>query len=287
MKRDLYQILGVSKTASNDEIRKAYRKKAKESHPDLHPDDQQKADEFKAASAAFEILGDEEKRAQYDRGEIDSDGNPTGFAGAGGAGFGGQGGFEGFSHGGFQGDPFEDILAGMFGGQRRKPGPRKGADLRYRVEISFEDAVQGAKRQMTMGDGKALNVSIPPGIETGQVLRLKSQGQPSTTGGPPGDALLEVNVRPSDTWTRDGADLRMSVSVPLKTAVLGGSVDVKTPGGYVTLKVPEGSNTGSVLRLRGKGVQFKDKPGHLYVRLEITLEDPKDKGLKEWASKSA
>ncbi len=140
---------------------------------------------------------------------------------------------------------------------------------------------------MTMGDGKALNVSIPPGIETGQVLRLKSQGQPSTTGGPPGDALLEVNVRPSDTWRREGADLRMSVPVPLETAVLGGSVEVKTPGGYVTLKVPEGSNTGSVLRLRGKGVQFKDKPGHLYARLEITLDDPKDKGLKEWASKSA
>ena len=288
MKRDLYQILGVSKTATTDEIRKAYRKKAKESHPDLHPDDQQKAEEFKAASAAFEILGDEEKRGQYDRGEIDSDGNPTGFAGAaGGQGGFRTGGFEGFaSHGGFQGDPFEDILSGMFGGQRRKPGPRKGADLRYRVEISFEDAVQGAKRQMTMGDGKALNVSIPPGIETGQVLRLKSQGQPSMTGGPPGDALLEVYVRPSDTWTRDGGDLRMSVPVPLKTAVLGGSVDVKTPGGYVTLKVPEGSNTGTVLRLRGKGVQFKDKPGNLYARLEIVLDDPKDKGLREWASKS-
>lgn len=291
MNRDLYNILGVPRTATADEIRKAYRKKAKELHPDLHPDDAAKADGFKEASAAFEILSDPEKRGKYDRGEIDSDGNPTGFGAGGGAGgFGGAygGGFNNQTAGGssFQGDPFEDILAGMFGGQRRRPGPRKGADLRYRVDISFEDAVQGAKRQMTMGDGKALNVSIPPGIETGQTLRLKSQGQPSASGGPPGDALLEVYVRPSKVWTRDGSDLRMTVPVPLKTAVLGGSVDVSTPAGSVTLKVPEGSNTGTVLRLRGKGVQIKDKPGHLYARLEIMLEDPKDAGLKAWAQNS-
>ncbi len=287
MSRDLYKILGVSKSASADEIRKAYRQKAKTLHPDLHPDDKAKADQFKEVSAAFEILGDEEKRKKYDRGEIDSDGNPTGFAGGGQGGFGrNYGAYSDFarSGGSAQGDPFEDILAGMFGQQRRRPGPRKGADLRYRVEISFEDAVMGAKRQMTMGAGKALNVSIPPGIETGQTLRLKSQGQPSSTGGPPGDALLEVQVRPSTIWKRDGDDLRMTVPVPLKTAVAGGSVDVQTPAGTVTLKVPEGSNTGTVLRLRNKGVQFKDKPGHLYVRLEIMLEDPKDPGLKEWAA---
>ena len=287
MSRDLYKILGVSKSASADEIRKAYRQKAKTLHPDLHPDDKAKADQFKEVSAAFEILGDEEKRKKYDRGEIDSDGNPTGFAGGGQGGFGRTyGAYSDFarSGGSAQGDPVEDILAGMFGQQRRRPGPRKGADLRYRVEISFEDAVMGAKRQMTMGDGKALNVSIPPGIETGQTLRLKSQGQPSSTGGPPGDALLEVQVRPSTIWKRDGDDLRMTVPIPLKTAVAGGSVDVQTPAGTVTLKVPEGSNTGTVLRLRNKGVQFKDKPGHLYVRLEIMLEDPKDPGLKEWAA---
>jgi len=283
LNRDLYQILGVSKTASADEIRKAYRRKAKELHPDLHPDDQAKADGFKEASAAFEILGDEDKRARYDRGEIDADGNQTGYGAAGG--FGGAYGNHGQGGASFQGDPFEDILAGMFGGQRSRPGPRKGADLRYRVDISFEDSVQGAKRQMTMGDGKALNVSIPPGIETGQTLRLKSQGQPSRSGGPPGDALLEIQIRPSNTWQRDGNDLRMTVPVSLETAIAGGTVDVKTPGGNVTLKVPEGSNTGTVLRLRGKGVQFKDKPGHLYTRLEIVLDDPSDAGLKEWASK--
>jgi DnaJ-class molecular chaperone len=281
--RDPYQTLGVTKSASTEEIRKAYRKKAKELHPDLHPNDEKKANAFKEASAAFEILSDESKRAQFDRGEIDADGNPTGFAGAGGGYGGGFGG--GFrQHGSsFQGDPFEDILSGMFGGQRRRAGPRKGADTRYRVDISFEDSVLGAKRQMTMADNKSLNVSIPPGVATGQVLRLKSQGEPSQTGGPPGDALLELHVRPSKTWTREGSDLRMSVPLPLKTAVLGGNIEVPTPAGTVTLKVPEGSNTGMVLRLRNKGVQFKDTPGHLYARLEVTLEDPKDESLREWA----
>ncbi|MCZ4297994.1 J domain-containing protein [Henriciella marina] len=282
MTRDPYQTLGVTKSASTEEIRKAYRKKAKEFHPDLHPNDEQKANAFKEASAAFEILSDETKRAQFDRGEIDADGNPTGFAHAGGGYGGGFGGFRN-QGGSFQGDPFEDILSGMFGGQRRRAGPRKGADIRYRVDISFEDSVLGAKRQMTMADNKSLNVSIPPGVTTGQVLRLKSQGEPSHTGGPPGDALLELHVRPNKTWTREGADLRMSVSLPLKTAVLGGNIDVATPAGTVTLKVPEGANTGMVLRLRNKGVQFKDTPGHLYVRLEVTLEDPKDEGLRDWA----
>ena len=213
MTRDPYQTLGVTKSASTEEIRKAYRKKAKELHPDLHPNDEKKANAFKEASAAFEILSDDSKRAQFDRGEIDADGNPTGFAGAGGGYGGGFGG--GFrQHGSsFQGDPFEDILSGMFGGQRRRAGPRKGVDIRYRVDISFEDSVLGAKRQMTMADNKSLNVSIPPGVATGQILRLKSQGEPSQTGGPPGDALLELHVRPSKTWTREGSDLRMSAPV--------------------------------------------------------------------------
>jgi len=277
MSRDLYKILGISRTASEDEIRRAYKRKAKESHPDLHPDDAAKAETFKAASAAYEILGDSKKRSQYDRGEIDADGNPLGFAGA--------EGFGGFDRtaGGFQGDPFEEILSGMFGGGRRRPGPRKGSDMRYRVEIAFEDAVIGARREMTMADGRALNVSIPPGIETGRTLRLKSQGKPSNSGGPPGDAMLEIIVRPSKIWTRDGNDIRMTVQVPLKTAILGGQVDLPTPMGPIALKIPEGSNSGAVLRLRSKGVQLPGKPGHLYARLEIQIEDPKDPGLKEWA----
>jgi DnaJ-class molecular chaperone len=276
MSKKLYSILGVAQGASADEIRRAYKRKAKDLHPDLHPDDEVKLAAFKEASSAYEILGDEKKRAQYDRGEIDDEGNPRGFAGGG-----GRGGFDG-THGGYQGDPFEDIFSGMFGGGRRRPGPRKGADMRYRVDIAFEDSVTGARREMMMADGRVLNVSIPAGIESGRTLRLKSQGQSSPNGGPPGDALLEVNVRPSKVWVRDGNDLRMTVSVPLRTALLGGSVEVTTPGGPVTLKVPEGSNSGATLRLRGKGVQVKT-PGHLYARLEVMIEDPKDPQLRDWA----
>jgi DnaJ-class molecular chaperone len=277
MSKDLYKILGVSRTASADDIRRAYKRKAKESHPDLHPGDAAKAEQFKSASAAYEILSDQAKRGQYDRGEIDADGNPMGFAGHQGFGDFGR------AAGGAQGDPFEEILSGMFGGGRRRPGPRKGADMRYRVEISFEDSVTGARREMTMADGRALNVSIPPGIETGRTLRLKSQGKPSNSGGPPGDALLEINVRPSKVWTRDGNDIRMNVPVPLRTALLGGQVEVHTPMGPIALKIPEGSNSGAVLRLRSKGVQVPGKAGHLYARLEIQIEDPKDSGLRDWA----
>jgi DnaJ-class molecular chaperone len=278
---DPYKVLGVPRTASAAEIKTAYRGKAKALHPDLHPNDEKKNAEFKRVSAAFDILGDKTKKAKFDRGEIDGDGNARARHGP-------AGGFQrgGSPFGGSHGDPFEDILGGMFGGGRRRsrPGPQKGRDIRYRIEVAFEDAVTGARRRMDMADGKALDVNIPAGIETGQTLRLKSQGQDSFNGGAPGDALLEVNVRPSDVGERDGRDLRMSVPVDLKTALLGGAVEVRTPGGTVTLKVPGGSNTGAVLRLRGKGVGGKS-PGHLYARLEIVLDDPKDAGLRKWAEK--
>ncbi|MEH6742720.1 J domain-containing protein [Hyphomonas sp.] len=284
---DPYKVLGVDRSASEAEIKKAHRRKAKDLHPDQNPDDPKKLEAFKQVSQAWDILGDKEKRAKFDRGEIDGDGNPTGFPGGGYPGGGGGQRWEsrgaGNPFGGAQGDPFEDILSGMFGGGRsRRSGPVKGRDVRYRVTIDFADAVTGARRRMTMADGTALDVNIPAGIESGQTLRLKSQGQASPNGGPPGDALLEVEVTASKVWERDGKDLRMTVPIDLKIAVLGGSVEVKTPSGPVTLKVPAGSNTGSQLRLRGKGVQTST-PGNLYARLEIVLDDPKDEGLKAWA----
>lgn len=283
MSVDPYSELGVSKSASDDEIRRAYRKKVKALHPDQHPGDAVKADAFKRAASAYEILGDEAKRAKYDRGEIDGDGNPRGFSGRGAPqGFGG--------HAGAQGDPFEDILSGIFGGggrNRRGPGPRKGRDIRYRIEVDFADSITGARRRMKMSDGQMLDLSIPPGVETGQTLRLKSQGQTSPYGGPPGDALVEVTVKTTTSWRREGDDVHMNVPISLETAVMGGSVDVETPSGSLSLKVPEGSNTGAVLRLRGKGVQRSAKAGHLYARLEVVLSDPKDPDLRDFVRKTS
>ncbi|MEL7129860.1 MAG: DnaJ C-terminal domain-containing protein [Pseudomonadota bacterium] len=276
MSWDPYAVLGVSKSASDDEIKRAYRQKAKALHPDQHPGDAAKAEQFKRASAAFELLKDAGKRAQYDRGEIDADGQVRHFGGVG-AGAGPMGG----------GDAFEDILSGLFGGgrNRRGPGPRKGRDIRYRVEVDFEDAVIGAQRRIKMSDGQSLDVNIPAGVETGQTLRLKSQGERSPYGGPPGDALVELVVKEHKVWRREGDDLHMALPISLSTAVLGGVVDVVTPSGSVSLKIPDGSNTGAILRLRGKGVQRSAKPGHLYARLEIVLADPKDAALKTFAKK--
>ncbi len=278
MSSDPYTVLGVPRSASEGEIKKAYRKKAKDLHPDQHPDDASKADAFKRVSQAYEILSQADKRAKYDRGEIDGEGQPAGFAHAGQGGMGGAG-----------GDPFDDILSGLFGGggrARRRPGPRKGRDVRYKIEVDFADAVTGASRRVKMANGQFLDVGIPPGVESGQTLRLKSQGHTSQYGGPPGDALVEVSVKDHKVWRREGDDVHMSVPISLKTAVLGGVVEIFTPSGSLNLRVPEGSNTGATLRLRGKGVQRSAKQGHLYARLEIVLEDPKDGDLRKYVQDS-
>lgn len=284
MSSDPYSILGVARSASAEEIKRAHRRLVKDLHPDQHPDDAAKAEQFKRVQAAYDILGDSEKRAQFDRGEIGVDGQPRGFAG---------GGFQGGFPGGFGGqgansanpDAFDDILSGLFGGgrARRSAGPRKGRDIRYRVDVDFADAVTGARRRMRMSDGQTLDIVIPAGIDTGQTLRLKSQGETSPYGGAPGDALVEVRVVPHKLWRREGDDVQMAVAVPLETAVLGGKVSIETPSGPLSLSVPEGSNTGAVMRLKGKGVQRSGKPGNLYARLEIVLDDPKAPDLRKFA----
>ncbi|MBO1324393.1 DnaJ domain-containing protein [Acetobacter sp. TBRC 12305] len=286
--RDPYDVLGIAKTASQDDIRKAYRKLAKKFHPDLNPGDKKAEEEFKALNQANDLLSDTEKRARFDRGEIDASGQeraPPGYGGFGG-GFEGGGGFPpGGGMGGFTEEDLSGLFGGMFGGgaRARRAGPRKGADASYSLKVSFLDSVNGATSRITLPDGSTLDVRIPPGIENGQTLRLRGKGGPGSQGGPDGDALITVTVLADPTYTRDGADLRETLPVDLKTAALGGPIMVPTPTGTVRMNVPAGSDSGTVLRLRGKGVQAHgSKPaGNLYVTLEVRIGKP-DPALREF-----
>ncbi|MFC7735325.1 DnaJ C-terminal domain-containing protein [Roseomonas sp. GCM10028921] len=297
---DPYQTLGVSRTASAEEIRRAFRAIAKKNHPDLNPDDAAAEARFKAANAAHDLLSDPEKRARYDRGEIDASGQevpPRGYyrdyaegaqgtryrAGAGAGPFGGPFGGGGWSGeaGGLDPDELEDIL-GMFR-NGAGAGPRRGRDARYRLVVDFLDAVNGATRRLTLPDGRDLDVRIPPGLEDGQVLRLRGRGTPGTGGAPDGDALIEVAVGPHPFFERDGRDLRMELPVTLREAVLGARVPVPTPRGEVMLTVPPRSDAGTQLRLRGRGVAESGgaPAGDLTVTLRLML-GPVDGRLEEF-----
>lgn len=302
--RDPYSVLGIAKTASQDDIRKAYRKLAKKYHPDLNPGDKKAEEEFKALNQANDLLSDADKRARFDRGEIDASGQER-HPGFGGGGFGGGaggfgggfgGGFRpgGAGMGGFQEEDLNDLFGGMFGGgaRARRAGPRKGADRSFALNVSFLDAVNGATSRVNLPDGATLDVRIPPGMEDGKVLRLRGKGMPGVQGGPAGDALITVTVLPDATFTREGSDLRETLPVDLKTAVLGGPIMVPTPTGTVKMNVPAGSDTGTVLRLRGKGVQAHGgkEAGNLYVRLEVKVgkADPAlEAFLKDWTPQEA
>ena len=262
---DPYAILGVSKSASADDIRRAYRKLAKELHPDARPGDKAAEDRFKQVGQAFKLLSDPEKRARYDRGEIDADGNerpafhfrsrPGGPAGERGP----SGRFEDISD--LFADLFTDPSAGRGrrrGGPQGGGGPVKGADLRAGVTVSLEEAVRGAKRRVGLTDGRTVEVSIPAGVDAGKVLRLRGQGGQGQAGGPAGDALIEVAIRPHPHFRRDGADLRLDLPISLKEALFGGKVRAPTVDGPVEVRVPAGANSGAQLRLRGKGAP---KPG--------------------------
>ncbi len=283
---DPYKELNVQRNASKEEVRKAYRKLAKELHPDIRPGDKAAEERFKSATAAFNLLSDPEKRAAYDRGEIDADGNPRHpFAGGGAGAYGGprggtqytyrQSGAEGF-------EDLSDVFADLFGrdtGMRRPRSRARGEDIRYTLDVDFLDAIKGAEKTVTMADGKTLKLKIPPGIETGKALRLRGQGRAGPGGGPAGDALVEMRVRPHPMFERDGVNIRMELPVTLKEAVLGAKVTAPTVDGPVTLTVPKNSSSGAVLRLAGKGAGAPGKRGDQLVRLKIVLPEGGDEAL--------
>jgi len=297
--RDPYDVLGVPKTASEAEIKKAFRSLAKKHHPDTHAGDKGAQKRFQEISGAYEIVGDKEKRGKFDRGEIDASGNPRGFdpraQGAQGGPFGGGGPrdahFTWADQNGETAEGFrpEDIFADLFGGggRGRRSRSRKGEDFAFALTVPFEEAARGGTNRITLPDGREIDVRIPAGVKDGQQIRLKGQGGPGLQGGPAGDILLGVSVAPHAWLTRDGNDLRMDLPVTLNEAVLGGKVTVPTLTGPVALTVPPNSNTGAVLRLKGKGIPARgsEPAGDLYVRLVVTLPEKPDKALKEFAER--
>jgi DnaJ-class molecular chaperone len=285
---DPYAALGVSRTATADDIRRAYRKLAKELHPDVRPGDKQAEERFKRATAAFNLLSDPATKSRFDRGEIDADGNermafssrPRGQRAHAGAGAGqnyGAGAQDAFD----LGDIFSDLFGPGFGGGRAYTRMR-GRDIRFTLEIDFLDAVNGARRRVSLAEGRTLDVAIPAGVESGQVLRLKAQGGAGVQGGPAGDALVELTVRPHAFFRREGQDIHMDLPISLTEAVEGARVQAPTSTGPVTLTVPAGSNTGKTLRLKGKGVAGQ---GDQFVRLQVVLPETPDDDLKKFVKK--
>lgn len=277
MAQDPYQELGVSRGATPAELRKAFHKLAKKHHPDANPGNSASEEKFKKVSAAFDLLGDPEKRKKFDAGEIDADGREIsrGY------------GPDPFGHGGgrgqadFGGVDINDILGEMFAG-RRGGFASRGGDVRAQLEIDLEEAILGAKKRIAFGDGRTLDITIPRGAVDGQVLRLKGQGSPGRAGA--GDALIELSLRPHPTFRREADVLVMDLPVSVPDAVLGGKVQAPTPEGPVTLSVPKGSNSGSTLRLKKRGLA--DAHGHrgdLLARLVVTLPEPPDETLESFA----
>jgi DnaJ-class molecular chaperone len=298
MADDPYNVLGVARTASEDEIRSAYRKLAKEMHPDLNPENRAEAEErFKRVSAAYEIVGDAEKRRRFDRGEIDAAGEArrpryqNARAGRGAA--------NPFADRAGSGHPFDDadvggIFSDLFGRRGRGPGGGlRGQDQRYSLEIDLLEAVAGARKRVTMPDGGTLDLSVPEGVSDGQVLRLKGKGTPGFHGGEPGDALVEIKVRPHLHFRRAGDDLLIEVPITLDEAILGARVEVPTAAGRVALTIPKGTSSGRVFRLKGKGVRnmATGKVGDQLVSVRIELPASIDEQLsyfiQEWRQKNA
>jgi DnaJ-class molecular chaperone len=291
MAEDFYSVLGVAKTASAADITKAYRKLAKKLHPDLNPGDKAAEEKFKQITAAYDIVGDEEKRGRYDRGEIDASGQERPqqryyreYAG-------GEEGARYRSTAGFEDiGAFSDLFGDLFGergGARAGAGGRRfsmrGQDAHYRLDVDFLDAVNGTKTRITLPDGGTLDVTIPPGVTDGQVLRLKGKGSPGMGEGEPGDALIEIAVRPHPVFKREGDDILVEVPITLDEAVLGGKVEVPTIAGRVSVTVPPGANTGQTLRLKGRGIKRGSKTGDQLVKLSVVMPERIDDELKRFA----
>lgn len=284
MADDPYKTLGVKNDASQEEIQKAYRRRAKKLHPDLNPGDQQAEDQFKEVAAAYDLLRDPEKRTRFDRGEIDASGaerpqqqyyRDFGERRAGNP-YATDSGYADFSD--FDGD---DILSAFFRRSGQTNRSRRGSDVRYSVDIDFLDAINGGTQTVTLPDGSTLDIKIPPGTRDGQVLRLRGQGQPGLGDRSPGDALIEVHVRPHPLFRREGDDIHVELPIPVRDAVLGGKLRVPTPTGAVTMKIPKWSNTGTKLRLKGRGVPRRDGTrGDEYVTLKIVLPEKPDPELE-------
>lgn len=307
--RDPYDVLGVAKVADQAEIKKAFRRLAKKMHPDANKGDPKAASRFAELNSAYEILGDEDKRRQYDRGEIDADGKPRyqGFSGSGGRGerpdF--RSGFENFTfrpgafrrkrgRGGDAGSAFDDVIGdifGQFGGGQthsfedfQQAQPQRGPDAQASIIVSLEEAAYGAKKRVDLPTGKSVEVSIPAGIANGQAIRLRGQGY-GTIGGDAGDAIVSVQVASHPELKLDGKDLRVDVPITLDDAVLGTSVRVPTLDGAVDLKIPAWTNGGRTFRLKGKGFPAKTGAGDLYVSVRIELPENPDPEIEALAKK--
>ncbi len=292
--RNPYDVLGVKKDATDEEIRRVYRNLAKKHHPDLNPGNKQAEARFKEIAAAYDLLSDKEKRARYDRGEIDESGTekPRAYS------------YRDFAEGapgakyhadeGMAPEDIDDLFAFFSRGQagQRAGGAAgggfrmRGPDHHYALTVDFLEAVNGARQRLELGPGKSLDVSIPPGVRDGQVLRLKEQGGPGLGGGPNGDALIEIHIAPHPLFRREGDDIYLDLPITLGEAVLGGRVTVPTPSGAVAMTIPPRSNTGAKLRLKGKGVGGR---GDEFVTLKVILPDSVDGELesfvKEWSQK--
>ena len=292
---DPYTTLGVARNASEAEIKKAYRTLAKELHPDRNADNPKAAERFSAVTHAYDLLTDKDKRAQFDRGEIDADGNPTapfGFGGGGGR----SGGFRPQGAGGqfgADGADFGDIFEGLFGGGRRQQGggfggfgrsapPQKGANAAYRLAVQFIDAATRAPQRITLQDGKTIDLKLPNGVEDGTQMRLSGKGQPGPAGA--GDAIITIEIKPHPFFERSGNHIRLNLPITLDEAMHGGKVKVPTVDGPVMLGIPAGSSSGKTLRLKGKG--FHDKDGArgdqlVTLMVDVPADDAALKSLLE------